>query len=70
MAIIVNNLNGSKVDVSEDDNGNTVINIANSESVTVDAIRETVKESWGKLANPNSHESKMLNKSARLSRRE
>jgi len=70
MAIIVNNLNGSKVDVSEDDNGNTVINIANSESVTVDAIREAVKESWGKLANPNSHESKMLNRSARLSRRE
>lgn len=69
MAIIVNNLNGSKVEVSEDDNGNTVINIANSESVTVDAIREAVKESWGKLANPNSHESKMLNRSARLSRR-
>lgn len=69
MAIIVNNLNGSKVDVSEDDNGNTVINIANNDTVTVGSIREAVKESWGKLANPNSHESKMLNRSVRLSRR-
>lgn len=70
MAIIVNNFNGSKVDVSEDDNGNTVINITSNETVTVGSIREAVKESWGKLANPNSHESKMLNRSARLSRRE
>lgn len=70
MNIIVNNLNGSKVDVSEDDNGNTVINIASDETVTVSSIHEAVKESWGKLANPNSHESKMLNRSARLSRRE
>ena len=70
MNIIVNNFNGSKVDVSEDDNGNTVINITSNETVTVGSIREAVKESWGKLANPNSHESKMLNRSARLSRRE
>ena len=70
MAIVVNNLNGSKVEVSEDDNGNTVINIASNEVVTVGSIREAVKESWGRLANPNSHESKMLNRSARLSRRE
>ena len=70
MAIVVNNLNGSKVDVREDDNGNTIINITSNEVVTVGSIREAVKESWGKLANPNSHESKMLNRSARLSRRE
>lgn len=70
MAIIVNNLNGSKVEVSEDDNGNTVINITSNEVVAVGSIHEAVKESWGKLANPNSHESKMLNRSVRLSRRE
>lgn len=70
MSIIVNNLNGSKVDVREDDNGNTVIDITSNEVVTVGSIREAVKESWGKLANPNSHESKMLNRSVRLSRRE
>ena len=69
MNIIVNNFNSSKVEVSEDDNGNTVINIANSEAVTVGSIREAVKESWGKLANPNSHESKMLNRSVRAPRR-
>lgn len=70
MNIIVNNFNGSKVDVSEDDNGNTVINITSNEVVTVGSIREAVKESWGKLANPNSHESKMLNRSVRAPRRE
>lgn len=70
MNIIVNNFNGSKVDVSEDDNGNTVIDIASNEVVTVGSIHEAVKESWGKLSNPNSYESKMLNRSARLSRRE
>ena len=70
MNIIVNNFNGSKVEVSEDDNGNTVINITSNEVVTVGSIREAVKESWGKLANPNSHESKMLNRSVRAPRRE
>lgn len=70
MTIIVNNLNGSKVEVSEDDNGNTVINITSNEVVTVGSIREAVKESWAKLANPNSHESKMLNRSVRAPRRE
>lgn len=70
MNIIVNNLNGSKVDVREDDNGNTVIDITSNEVVTVGSIREAVKESWGKLANPNSHESKMLNRSVRAPRRE
>lgn len=69
MNIIVNNLNGSKVEVSEDDNGNTVINITSDETVTVSSIHEAVKESWGKLANPSSHESKMLNRSVRAPRR-
>ena len=63
MAIIVNNLNGSKVDVSKDGNGNTVVVIDNI------SAHDEVKKSWDNLANPNSHESKMLSRAIRVSRR-
>ena len=63
MAIIVNNCNGSKVDVSEDGNGNVVVNIASND------IHDEVKKSWSMLANPNSYPSKMLNKAVQVRRR-
>lgn len=62
MNIIVNNLNGSKVDVSEDDNGNTVINIASNDCSVIKRLADDLKR-------PDSEVSKSMGKAFALNRR-
>lgn len=69
MAIIVNNFNGSKIDVSEDGNGNTVINITSTDIITSSDVRDEIKKTFEQLSNPNSYPSKMLNRAVRAPRR-
>lgn len=69
MAIIVNNTSGSKVDVSEDYNGNTVISITSNVGITSKDIQEEVKKGFEQLSNPNSYPSKMLNRAVKVQRR-
>ena len=63
MAIIVNNKTGSKIDVSEDGSGNTIIEITSND------LNDEVKKGFAQLANPNSYPSKMLNKAVQTPRR-
>lgn len=62
MAIIVNNLNGSKVEVSEDDNGNTVINITSNDCSVIKRLADDLKR-------PDSEVSKSMRKAFALNRR-
>lgn len=62
MNIIVNNLNGSKVDVSEDDNGNTVINITSKDCSVIKRLADDLKS-------PNSEVSKSMRKAFDINRR-
>lgn len=63
MNIIINNTSGSAVNVSEDDNGNVIVNITSSD------LNSEVKKGFEQLSNPNSYPSKMLNKAVRAPRR-
>lgn len=56
MAIIINNMNDSKVSVTEDGNGNTVVTIGGTTTA------EQIVESWKQLALPNSELSKFVTK--------
>ena len=63
MNIIINNTSGSEADVSEDDNGNVIINITSND------LNSEVKKGFEQLSNPNSYPSKMLNRAVRAPRR-
>lgn len=63
MNIIINNTSGSEVDVSEDDNGNVIINITSND------LNSEVEKGFEQLSNPNSYPSKMLNRAVRAPRR-
>jgi len=56
--ITVNNMSTARVETKKDDKGNIIM-----------TIREEVKKSWGSLSNPNSFESKQLNRNIQAPRR-
>ena len=56
--ITVNNMSSARVETQKDDNGNIIM-----------TIREEVKKSWGSLSNPNSFESKQVNRNVQAPRR-
>jgi hypothetical protein len=56
--ITVNNMSSAKVETQKDDNGNIVM-----------TIRDEIKRSWTNTGNPNSFESKQLNRNIQAPRR-
>lgn len=56
--VTVNNMSSARVETQKDDNGNIIM-----------TIREEVKKSWGSLSNPNSFESKQVNRNVQAPRR-
>lgn len=56
--ITVNNMSSAKVETQKDDNGNIVM-----------TIRDEIKRSWTNTGNPNSFESKQLNRNLQAPRR-
>lgn len=62
MNIIINNTSGSKVDASEDDNGNVVITIADKECSVIKRLADDLK-------NPSSEVSKSMRKAFAINRR-
>lgn len=58
VSITVNNMSSAKVETQKDDNGNIVM-----------TIRDEIKRSWTNTGNPNSFESKQLNRNIQAPRR-
>ncbi len=56
--ITVNNMTSAKVETQTDSNGNVIM-----------TIRDEIKKSWGSLSNPNSFESKQVNRHVQAPRR-
>lgn len=56
--VTVNNMSSAKVETRDDGNGNLVM-----------TIRDEIKRSWGNTGNPNSFESKQLNRNIQAPRR-
>ena len=56
--VTVNNMSSAKVETQKDDNGNIIM-----------TIRDEVKKSWAQLQNPNSFESKQVNRNVQAPRR-
>ncbi len=56
--ITVNNMTSAKVETQTDSNGNVIM-----------TIRDEIKKSWGSLSNPNSFESKQVNRNVQAPRR-
>ena len=56
--VTVNNMTGAKVETQTDSNGNIIM-----------TIRDEIKKSWTNTGNPNSFESKQLNRNIQAPRR-